>query len=199
MRQRIVVLFVMLVALTACRAGAGSEARPEATPTPSAAVQALELLAEGKSLLEADECQAALEPLKQATELDPVARRGVPDPGERLCAYRGGRFGDRGLWPGAQGRPGLCGRLYQPWRRLSPSDRRPEAVKAAIGAFRDGIELEPEDAETHANLGSAFLQVSQVPEAKEELEEAIDSIPDWQRRTFHWDTFTCCWATWRAG
>jgi tetratricopeptide (TPR) repeat protein len=52
-----------------------------------------------------------------------------------------------------------------------------QSIEAAVGAFQNAIELEPENAENHANMGSALLQSSQIPQAEDEYLEALRLDP----------------------
>ncbi len=83
MRKLILIMLSLCLMLVACRSGAGVEVVPDIAPTetavaetvedtpPSPGEKAAELVEAGRSLLENDNCEAALEPLKQAVELDP--------------------------------------------------------------------------------------------------------------------------------
>ena len=74
MRRTIALLLLASALLGACRSGAGVDSEHDDTEESSltaVAQEAAELVEEGKALLEDDRCQAAVEPLTRAIELQP--------------------------------------------------------------------------------------------------------------------------------
>jgi Tfp pilus assembly protein PilF len=183
LRRTIVLLLLIGLLLGACRPGAGIDVDTEISATESSAAAsqgAAELVEQGKALLEADHCQAALEPLERAVQLEPelldaqlavgnaYTRLGRLD--DAIDAYRKALEADADF---AAAYTNL-GAAYL--RQINPgadSEAATTQIQSAIDSFRTALQLEPEDAETHANLGSALLKASQIPQAKEEFEEAL--------------------------
>jgi tetratricopeptide (TPR) repeat protein len=190
LRKPSLLLWLISLLLVACRPGAGVEIEPDKVPTETAVVveqdaesvqplgeTAAELVEEGRSLLESDDCEAALGPLQQAVELDPESTDAL--------LVLGNAFARSGLHDLAIDAYKTAIDLDQSfaaaYSNLGAAHlRRAEdmqSIEAAVGAFQNAIELEPENAENHANMGSALLQSSQIPQAEDEYLEALRLDP----------------------
>jgi tetratricopeptide (TPR) repeat protein len=191
MRKSILLLWCLGLLLVACRSGAGVEVEPDVVPTATATVEetiaevppstsesAVELVEEGRLLLENDECDAALVPLQQAVETDPkstdawlvlgnaFARSGQST--EAVDAYMTAIDLDESF-------AAAYSNLGAAYLRQAEDM---QILEDAIESFQVAIDLEPENAENHANMGSALLLSSQIPQAQNEYSEAVRLDPD---------------------
>jgi len=177
MRRSIYPLLFVLIILSACRAGADVGPESEATvtlPATPATNEAARLLEQGKALLDDDECDAALEPLQRAAQLDPTLPEAFLSLGN---AYARTGQADLAITALELDEAYAAAHTNLGAAYLRQADG-PDAIEPAIEAFRAAIALEPEDADTHTNLGSALLQMSQFPQAQQEFEEALRLDPE---------------------
>ena len=134
----------------------------------------------GIVLQEMGRLDEAIAACHRAIQLRPELCRGPRQPGQRPQGPGPARRGDRRLPPGdpAQARPGRG--PHERWALLSRSMGR---LDEAIAAYHRAIQLQPELAEAHNNLGNALLDRGRLDEAIAACRRAIELEPAWPRRT----------------
>jgi len=72
------------------------------------------------------------------------------------------------------GKSGLLDGPQQPWQRSGPSG----AVEAAIVQFQKALEIQPDYAEAHNNLGNALARQGKIEAAIAQYQKALEIRPD---------------------
>ncbi len=101
---------------------------------------------------------------------------------------RGVGFAERGDWAAAARSFGLAAdrdsglafyhfQAGYAWGRVASTSNSESALPKAIGAYEAGIRLEPNYPLNHANLAALYKQAGRLDEAREQMQDALESSP----------------------
>jgi tetratricopeptide (TPR) repeat protein len=202
-RRVLLIAFGLAIALSACRGAIPedtdltkpAETAADSTATPASSYapdvtrpaaptdagqqdDALELLEQGRTLLDDDQCEAALEPLERAVELDPGLADAYLTLGNAYARTAQVEKAIEAYNTAISIDPDFSAAFTNLGAAYLREATDPEALRSAVEAFEKAIALDPEDADTHVNLGFARLQAALLPQAMDEFEQALSLNPE---------------------